>query len=203
MSFDIVDMGASELSSDNVVVAQCQGSQVDDDEAPDYGEVPVMFGLGFAARPAPADEDGNAQGIVATSVPGFEAVCVGAFDPRSTETYKELGPGETAVFATGKEYNSRLLCKDQQIAMVVGDDTIIAIDRRGSKIAISGFGATIELSRQGGIVLAQGGAAIIMRGGTISLVGNVVLGGLTPSAPVMAVSPAGAPVPAPGVFVGV
>jgi uncharacterized protein (DUF2345 family) len=85
--------------------------------------------------------------------------------------------------------------------MMVGDDCVIAINRRDKKIAITGFGATIELS-ESGIVLAEGGAAIVIKGGTISLIGNVVLGGMKPSAPVLSGTPL-SPLPSPGVFVGI
>jgi hypothetical protein len=197
----VVDLGSSSLNSSNVVEAQCQGTPVTDEAAPDFGKVPLMFGLGFAARPAPANNQGNAQGVVLDDVAGFEAVCVGAFDPRSTQVYQNLAEGDTAVFATGEGFDSQLLCKDQVAALMVGDDCVIAINRRDKKIAVTGFGATIELS-ESGIVLAEGGAAIVIKGGTISLIGNVVLGGMTPSAPVLSGTPL-SPLPSPGVFVGV
>jgi hypothetical protein len=197
----VVDLGSSSLNSSNVVEAQCQGAPVTDDAAPDFGKVPLMFGLGFAARPAPANDQGNAQGVVLDDVAGFEAVCVGSFDPRSAQVYQNLAEGDTAVFATGEGFDSQVLFKKQMAAMIVGDDCVIAIDRENKKIAVTGFGATIELS-ESGIVLAEGGAAIVIKGGTISLIGNVVLGGITPSAPVLSGTPL-SPLPSPGVFVGV
>jgi hypothetical protein len=200
VNLDIVDLGASSLNDANVPVAQCQGAPVDDGEAPDYGEVPLMCTLGLAARPAPAG-GGNAQGVVLDGVPGFGAVCVGAFDPRTADTYKSLGPGETAVFSTGGGFDSRLLLKDQSASLIVGKDCVIGIDRKAQKISITGFGATVQLSAASGIVLAQGGASIVIKGGTIALLGNVVLGGRQPLAPVLSGTPV-TPTPTPGVFIG-
>lgn len=201
MNVDVVDLGSSSLDQANIPVVQCQGAPVDEDESPDYGEVPMLCTLGFAARPAAATDSGNAQGVVIDGVPGFGAVCIGAIDARSAETYKKLGPGESAAFSTGAGFDSRLLLKDQSASIIVGNDCVIGIDRKAKKISITGFGATIQVSESNGITLAQGGAAIIIKGGTISLLGTVVLGGRSPGTPVLSGSPA-TPTPTPGVFVG-
>lgn len=200
---DVVDLGASSLSpTTNAVIASCKGSSLDDSgDAPDYGNVTIACGLGIAARPAPADSDGSAQGFILDDVPGQQGVCVGAFDPRCADTYKRLGPGETAVFSTGKGYDSRLLCKDQAIALVVGDDTVVNVDRKNEKTSIACGGQLVEVSKENGILLRGGGCEIHLSGGTVAISGNVVLGGKTPVTPLLGGTPV-TPVPAPGVFYG-
>lgn len=201
---DVVDLGSSSLhETTNAVTAQCKGAEVQPGREPDYGDVPLMCGLGLAARPAPADENGAAQGVVVDNVPGFEAVCIGAFDARAADSYKRLGPGETAVFSTGAGFDSRILLKDQSASIIVGNDCTIVVDRKERKTSIACGGQLLELSRDG-IRMAGGGAQIAMSGGTISLVGQVVLGGALPAGPVLGGTVAAPAVPTPiaGVFWG-
>jgi hypothetical protein len=200
---DIVDIGAASLDPETgMVVAQCKGAEVEGGEAPDYGALNLMFGLGFAAVPAPANENGNAQAVLLDDCPGQDGVCVGAVDSRTTQTYYELGPGETAVFSTGEGFDSRILFKDQLVAIVVSDDVAIVIDRKNKKITTAAFGMVDEMSDANGRVMTDetGKASIQLKNGVISLTGTVVLGGRTPTSPV---GLPGAPsLPAPGVFVG-
>jgi hypothetical protein len=207
----LVDLGSAKLNpTTGMVTAQCKGTEREDGQSEDFGDVNLAMCLGFAAMPAPADGDGNAQGFVLDDVPGQDGVCVGAADARSTKSYAELGPGETVMFSTGKSYDSRVFCKDQLVAIVVGKDTTIIVDRREKKIAISSnCGGYIEISEANGITLAApgGGASIMLKGSTISLLGTVVLGGLMPSIPMCAsptpvVGVTGSTVPTAGVFWG-
>jgi len=202
---DIVDLGASALNpTTNAVTASCKGAEVDGDstDAPDFADLTLACALGVAARPAPADENGSAQGLILDDIPGQMGVVVGGFDPRTADTYKELGPGETALFATGDGYDARVLCKDQVVSIIVGNDTVFSIDRKERKASLAVAGQLVEVSRDNGILLVGDGASIQIKGGTIALRGTVILGGGTPSAP-MAQYVAGSPQAAPGVFLGV
>jgi hypothetical protein len=209
----LVDLGSAKLNpTTGMVTAQCKGTEREDGQAEDFGDVNMAMCLGFAAVPAPADGDGNAQGFILDDVPGQDGVCVGATDARSTKSYAELGPGETAMFATGKDFDSRVFCKDQLVAIVVGKDCTIVVDRKAKKIALSSnCGGYVEISESNGVTLAApgGGASIQLKGSVISLVGTVVLGGRDPSIPMCASPtpvagsvPGTATIPTAGVFWG-
>ena len=200
---DIVDIGAGKLDqTTGMVVAECKGSEVEGGEAPDYGSVNMAFGLGFAAVPAPANENGNAQAVLIDDCPGQDGVCVGAVDSRTTQSYYELGPGETAVFATGEGYDARILFKDGLATIIVDDDMVFMIDRKTKKIVTSAFGMVHEMSKANGHSFTDetGTASIQLKKGVICLTGVVVLGGR------VIASPMGLPgvpsLPAPGVFYG-
>lgn len=207
---DLVELGAAKLDQrTGMVTAQCKGSSVEGGEAPDYGDVNLLFALGFASVPGPADDNGAAQGVLLDDAPGQDGVCVGAVDSRTTQTYYELGPGETAVFSTGKGFDSRILLKDGLVAITVGDDVVMVVDRKNKKVTTAAFGMVHDMSDANGHVLTDetGKASIQLKNGTIALTGNVVLGGRTPTMP-FAASPGpvtgtvGATVPTQGVFWG-
>jgi hypothetical protein len=211
---DLVDLAASGLDSEtNAIWVQCKGAPVSDDEAPDYGQAPFMCSLGLSARPAPADDSGNAQGVVA-AVAGIDGVCIGGFDPRSTEVFGELKPGETALHATGKGFDSRVLCKDKMIACVVSDDMAFVMDRKKNQISEACGGYARKVSEEDGWLFLDksGSAGIQIKDGVVTIFGTVVLGGrmagfavaqVPPTVGLPATGPL-VPVPAaPGVFIGV
>lgn len=186
---EIVDLGASRLDeSSGAIVGQAKGAPIDEaeDEAPSYGDAPIMCALGIAARPAPANERGSAQGI-ATQVGGLDGVVLAAHDPRAAKAYGEIQPGETAVFATGEAFDARALFKDKLIALVVGDDMVVTVDgRKGQKkIALSCPGGIFQISERDGVSVcdASGKAALRLDGGTAALLGQVILGGGAPKGP--------------------
>lgn len=200
---DIVEISSAKLDpKTGMVTAVCKGSEPEGGEPPDYGSVNMLFALGFAAVPAPANGNGSAQGVLLDDAPGQDGVVVGAVDARTTQTYYELGPGETAVFSTGEGYNARILFKDQLIALVVEDDVAIIIDRKNKKITTAAFGHVDEMSEANGRVMTDetGKASIQLKNGIVAITGTIVLGGRTPSAPMgLAGMPAA---PALGVFYG-
>jgi len=183
---NIVDLGSSKLDpTTGMVTAQCKGVEHAEGEAEDYGDVNLAFALGFAAVPAPANENGTAQGVVLDDVPGQDAVCVGAVDSRTTQTYYELKQGETAVFSTGEGYDSRILFKDGLVAIIVDDDKTIIIDRKNKKTQIVGHGCLWEQSEKNGTILTDetGKSSIQLKDGKVILMGQVVIGGRTPTMP--------------------
>ncbi len=207
---DIVDLGASKLDErTNALLVQCKSSAVGvtDDEAPDFGDTPV-FGAGCVTGiPWPKDDRGSAQGIIDESLPGTNGAVTGWRDTRVAKVVAEMKPGEGCLHSTGPEFDSRVFCKDQLVAIVVGNDTTITVDRKNKKISIVGFGCNFSISEAGGIAMTDGKAMIQVKDGVISLSGQVVLGGRTPLGPVQfgpapVVGTAGASAPAQGVFVG-
>jgi hypothetical protein len=199
----IADIGSAKLNSQTgMVTAQCKGAEREDGEAEDFGEINMAFALGFAAVPAPANDDGNAQGFVLDDVPGQDGVCVGGFDPRTTKSYAELGPGETAMFATGKKFDSRVFCKEQMVAIIVGDDAAIVVDRKAKKTTVTSNGCHWEQSEANGILLRAEGAEIQLKAGVVSIKGTIVLGGSIPVQPLIMGQTGVSGVPTPGVFYG-
>lgn len=180
---ELVDLGASELdNTSNVVWAQCKGTPIDDDEPGfDYGKPPVMCSLGVSSRPYPADSRGSAQGVVA-DISGDGAV-IAAHDPRASGVYGEIQPGETALHATGPDFDSRALAKEQVFAIVVGNDYVVSIDRKNKKIVVNSPGGQIQVSEDSGITIvdSSGKGSLRLQDGVVALMGSVILGGGNPT----------------------
>ena len=186
MNVEIVDLGASGLSeASGAVWAQALGATIDEDgdEAPDYGKAVVMCGLGLAARPAPKDDTGSAQGVCVDA--SGQNVCIAGHDPRAAKVYGEIDAGESALFATGKDYESRALAKKQLFAIIVGDDHVFVVDRKNGQIVLNCPGGAIKVSKDDGVVLVDGsGKALVqLKDGKSMVGGEVILGGRTPTAP--------------------
>lgn len=183
MEIEIVDLGASGLSeTSGAIWAQALGTEIDEDtgEASDYGKAPMMAALGIAARPAPKDDSGSAQGVC-VNASGVD-VCIAGHDPRSAKVYGEIDSGETAFFATGKGYDSRALAKKQLFAIIVGDDHIIVVDRKNGQIVLNCPGGAIKVSKADGVVAsdASGTATLQLKDGKALIGGEVVLAGRNP-----------------------
>lgn len=183
----IVDLGASEVDSENgAATAQC----VPASGAP-YNETPVFQCLGVTsiAAPAEVDADGEvtdaAQGIMLTGLSGADGVLIGARDTRHDNPAGAMSPGETCVHSTGKGFESRLLCKDQLVCLIVGDDTVLLLDRKERKFQVAIDGMIVEASRENGISMAEpGGAALVLKDGNATLKGKAVFLGENPTAAV-------------------
>lgn len=207
------DMGAASLDENGVLLVQCKGAAVDADgtAAPDYGNSPFMCTLGLTAMPYPADAKGSAEGIVATGIGGLDGVLIAARDTRTAGIVGNLKPGDTVLHSTGPQQASQIQLKEEKRQTVVrtvdtrGKDVVFMHDGVADKTTLAGYGHIVEVSRDNGIVLTEsGGAAIILKGGCAYIVGKVVLGGLTPFAPVHNGVGAGTTsIPSAGVFVGV
>ncbi len=213
---DIVDIGSSTLDPDtNVLLVQAKAAQMGDDEddAPGYDDVPVYGLLGITSRPFHKTAEGNAQGVVDTSLPGTSGVVTSMRDAReaSAKVVEELGEGETALHSTGPDFDARVFCKKQMVATMVGDDCAVVLDREEKKYTITCFGHHFEISEANGISMTADGAGIQIKGGMVILTGMIILGGRTPLAPVVSSLtqivgvPAGPGpgLPSAGVFIGV
>lgn len=177
---DIITLGAATLDP-KTKVAQVQA--VRETPSPDVtetiGEVPMMNALGLTALPAAADSAGRAEGVVC-SAGGLDGVCIGGWDTRTADVTGELRPGETCLHATGPNFKSRVFCKDRILALVVGNDMVLTLDKVAGKIQIAGLGGIIEMTADGIRLVGPGGKAGIMinADGTLNLVGvAVTLGG--------------------------
>lgn len=157
-----------------------------DDDAPDgeksedYGEMPQAFALGFMALPSPASEDGTcAELVYETEVGGLPAIAIGGLDARCADVAGKLTPGDTVVFGTHTDATKRakVLCKENALSLLVGNDLLLQLDRENKVFTISGFGALFQFDDEQ-VVIAdpQGKGFIKMKNGVITLSGNVVLG---------------------------
>lgn len=194
----------------NSLLVQCKGAPLseDPDDAEDFGQLPMCCALGVAAMPYPATELGAAEGVV-ESVPGVDGLVIGARDTRTAAITGNMKPGDTVVHSTGPEQAAQLQLKEakkQAVLCTKGSDgrqVLVLLDGANDKLQIIAFGALIEMTSENGVVLTSetGGASIQLKGDTAIITAtNVILGGRTPVAPVLAGAPPGAP--APGVFVG-
>jgi hypothetical protein len=207
---ELVDAGAAKLDpKTGALLVQCKGSTLSTDgDAPDYGDAPVFAALGIVAMPYPADDNGGAQFIVANDVTGLDGAVIGGRDTRTSKIVGNLKPGDTVVHSTGPKMAAQLQLKeDKRQAVLVSKDTrgqtmVAMLDGVNDKVQIAAFGGIIELSRENGIVLSHGGAGLQIKDGVISQTGTIVLGGRTPTLPVLAGASGPAGVATPGVFVG-
>lgn len=214
---DLVDIDSAVRDPDtNTLRATAKSAQVGDspDEAPSFDGMPIFGTLGVVAIPWPSDSTGGAQGIVEEGLGGQNGVITAMRDLRAAGVVEELGPGETAIHATGPDFDARVFLKKQLAAVMVGDDCAIVMDRETKKFSISCFGLHFEMSEENGVCVSTGGATSQWKGGLQSHMGQIVLGGRNPLLPVasMAVPQAlgvapGSPVvglaQAMGVFIGV
>lgn len=206
---DIVDLGPGTLDpKTNALLVQAKGiPQGEDGDAPDYGPVAYMTGLGDFAVPWPADENGKAQGAV-EQLDGGIAVLLGARDTRTAKTVGNAKPGDRIVASTGPEQAAQLQLKEAKRQAVLltkdsaGNTVAFVLDGKNDKVQIAAFGAIFEISNDGISLATSGGAKILMQGDTIYLLGKVVVGGMTPTLPVLAGASGPAGIATPGVFVG-
>lgn len=217
MELDIAVLGASHVNKDGVPVVQASiGVKNETDDVEPFGDIDFLQTLGVSSLPWGAGPDGHAEGLVARGVGGRDGICIGARDTRTAGIVGKLKPGDTVVHTTGPQQAAQLQLKEEkrQAALVSEDTTgktmMFMLDGKGDKIQLTAFGSIIEISRDGISIVSAGD--IVLSGKTVSIQGQVILGGATPN-PAMRVmtaptaSPGGAGalpmVPAPGIFIGV
>lgn len=192
MSADIVTLGAAKLAdATSAPIVQAVRETGKDDEAEAFGEVPLMCALGVTALPAPATAAGRAEGLV-TDGGSLDGVCIGAWDTRQADVAGALKPGETCLHSTGEGFDSRVFCKEGVLALVVGNDVVVTLDRAAGKIQIAGFGGIVEMKSSGITLAAPGGKSFIAinADGTLNLVGTAVTLGGASTTPVAGVTTA-------------
>jgi len=214
VNIEIVDLGPGSLdATTGEPRLRAKGAALSDDEAdaPDFGDAPLMQALGITSRPAPANENGAAEGVVAFGLPGVgtNGVIIGGRDVRNTKIYGNLKPGDTCLHSTGASQAAQVLCKEekQSVAAITKDSKgkhmVFALEGKGDRAMLSAFGAAIQITRDGGIELRHGNGGIRIKDGVVNVFGRVVLGGMVPFAPVHSGFGAGpTSIPTAGVFVG-
>lgn len=185
---DICSLGAACVvnESDQYGLARATCQRVVDDNAAsneqgeDYGEMPIACALGLTALPAPPSEDGScAEGVLEQDVGGFPGLVIAAWDTRCREVAGKMTGGDTCLHGTHADATNRakFLSKDGSASVIVGNDLLLQLDRKNQVVTIAGFGALIQFdSEQMLLVAPDGKSQIVMKGGIIQLIGNVVLG---------------------------
>lgn len=181
---DVALLGVTSLNQvSNLITVEAAVPITDDvDDVERFGAVDYFNALGVTARPAPPNGDGAAEGVVLRNVGGRNGVVVGGRDARTGQVVAELGPGETALHSTGEDFDSRVFCKDQLVSIVVGDDVIVSVDRKNKAIVIAGWGHSVEVSEDNGVLLTEstGQAFLSLKDGEAWLCGSKVKLGAGP-----------------------
>lgn len=187
-TLDVIKLAASTLAKTGVALWQALRPITDDetDNEP-FGEIDVFQGLGLTSFPYPADKDGHAEGVIVTNCGNKNAVCVGARDTRTAKIVGNGKPGDTILHSTGPSQSAQVQLKEAKRQVVLAtknsnDETqALLIDGKNEKFQIAVGGCMFEIA-DGGFTLtdASGRGTLIVRNGTINLVGKVVAGGLTP-----------------------
>jgi hypothetical protein len=129
---DLYTAGASEMTDAGPV---CHVTlDVDESADPpireDLGTIPIAFGVGFVGLPLAPDANGKAE-VVTLPAGGFTGMAVGGRDSRCKDVLGAMAGGETAMFSTGPDATkrSKVFCKEDVAAILVGNDTGVTIDR--------------------------------------------------------------------------
>jgi hypothetical protein len=178
---DITKLGASRRDGEtNAPLVQAM-NEIDDGsgDTESFGEVAVYGALGVTSLPYPANDAGHAEGVMAAGIGGSNGAVIGARDTRTADVTAQLAPGDTCLHATGDGFDSRVFCKDKVVAIVIGDDMVLSLDRKNQKITISHDGMIFEMKGGPGkqINLSTGGAGIQITERAVFISGQVVLGG--------------------------
>jgi hypothetical protein len=217
---DLVTLSGSELRNGVPVVSALSPATDGSSDVEPFGALDMASQLGVYALPAESDGSGQCEGVVISPCGGSTAVCIGAIDRRNSKIYGALKPGDTVLCATGPKAVSQFMCKaEKRQAVAATKDSqdkqiLLVLDGKNDRITITGFGHAIDVSRKDGIALVDstGKAGIQIKDGTVSVFGNVVLGGRTPdpTVKIMMGPPIGSPggaasppmLPAMGVSIG-
>jgi len=218
MELDIAILGASHVNKDGVPVVQASiGVKNETDDVEPFGEIDVYQAGGVTSLPFGAGPGGHAEGLIARDVGGRDAVLLGWRDTRTAAIVGKMKPGDTVIHSTGPNQAAQLQLKEEkrQAALVsedsAGKTMMIMLDGKGDRVQITARGSIIQIDGDGNIAIVSAGD-LILSGKTVSIQGQIILGGATPN-PAMRIMTAPAPspggagalpmVPAPGIFVGV
>jgi hypothetical protein len=211
--FDVVNLGASTVS--NGIPTYSATSDVDGQGGVEtFAQLEAFQALGLHAVPYPADDNGSAEAVVLRDCGGGVGCVIGARDTRTAGMTGNLKAGDTALCSTHPNQSAQLLLKGEKRQAVLATrgknnkQIILLLDGNNDKIQINGFGMLIEMDgKTKEIYMSAGGSGgIIVNQTGGNLLGNWVVGGMTPFMPVAMQAPGTAGItslPAPGFFIGV
>jgi hypothetical protein len=187
---DIISLGAAktyEPNTGNYSIPQASIRRVinpnDPSDVEDFGSLPIACALGVTALPAAADETTGAcaEGVLIENVGGMNGVVAAAWDVRCSEVAGQMSPGDTALHSTGgtAAKRSRVFCKEDSASIIVGNDMVLTLNRGGEEVTLAAWGNLIQITPDA-VKISQGTTALAwieIKGGAISLVGSVNVGG--------------------------
>lgn len=209
---DWCELGTATLDpASKALFVQCKGAPVDaDGTAPDYGKAPMMCALGLTALPFPATENGAAEGLSDTSIPGLDGAIIAARDARTASVVGKGEPGDTILHATNPDPVAQIQLKGvkRQVAALSRDSKgktqLFLLDGMNDKAQLAVSGALIEIDEKGQIHLTSKDGCGLIIGKSVQIVGpfniNTPIPGfaiaMMPSVPTIIPTPApGAPLP--------
>lgn len=189
MDLEIVKLGAAVLVNGTPTWQATIPVSNDNAKIESFGEVDTFQALGFAAMSAPPDADGEAEAIGARGLAGRDFVVFGGRDTRSATVQGKLGPGDTAMFATGpkKDAVAQVQCKAQKRQVLLAtEDTneetmVFVLDGKNKKVQLAAIGAMIEIDKDGDIAIVNSsGCGILIQSSGIHFKGPVHFPGIRP-----------------------
>jgi len=190
----VAKLGASQLNPTTrlpQVQATVPVTGIDNDERP-LGNVATFGTLGVTSLPAAASDEGHCEAIIADDVGGLDSVVLATRDERAAGVTAELKGGETCLHSTGAGYDSRVFCKDQQVSLIVGDDTVFVMDRATNTATLAIGGAAFQIGENGIVMSDADGNGISIVNGVLTLnCGIVMIGSKLSKAPLACFPPSG------------
>lgn len=180
-----VKIKESRTSGGKVVVEAYVPSGPDPDDVEPLGELDLVQSLGMTARPHAEDASGSAEALVVRGAGGRRGIAFALQDNRYSAVADGLEPGDVVFHSVGPQKSAQVRLSDKKRRVTLatkgsnGKDVVFDINGDGDKLAIAGFGGTIQISSKG-IVLAFGSTAILIDGSKIRFLGEVSLPGMTP-----------------------
>ncbi len=208
--FELVELGAAKVDEKtNLAVVEATIPLTGDpDDVEHFGSIDVFGALGVTSLPAPANDEGSAEGIVARNVVGKDGVLIAARDERTSSLTGNMQPGDTILHSTGPNQAAQVQCKEEkrQVVLATIDESdksvMIVVDGKNQKIQIAGFGHIFEMSADGGISMVEkGGAGIVCKDGVTQILGTLTIG-KGALVPVVTGTPGPGQFPGVGLFVG-
>lgn len=193
--------GASRVGQTGAVLWQPNSPLTDStSDVVSHGESQVFQSLGLSSMPWPKDESGYAEALIATGVPGLNAIVLGGRDTRSAAIVGRMKPGDTVLHSTGPNQAAQIQLKEEkrQAAILTEDvegyTQLILLDGKAQKLQIVANGAAIEIDKSGGIsIIDASGAGIIVKDGKTHITGDLIVGNGQNPLKLMVGPPTGSP----------
>lgn len=163
LDIDICTMGGAALNAQtNVLTVKLSREVGLDGDSEPCGTAPMFQALGVTAVPSDPDDKGHAEGVVMMPCGPYVAGIVGGSDTRCADVVGKMTKGDTCLHGTHSDpdVRARVFCKENLLAVLVGNDTAIVVDRDKSAITINDAnGNQFEMSKANGIYMGESGGA--------------------------------------------
>ncbi|MEM6792103.1 MAG: hypothetical protein AAF715_31590 [Myxococcota bacterium] len=139
--------------------------------------VDVFQALGVSSIPYPEDADGFAEGVILRGCGGSVGCVVGGRDERCAQVYATMRPGDSCLHSTDPDAKAQVQTKANRQAVMIteasdGSTMLHILDGKNDKVQIAAFGGVIEMRKDGITITGPGGASLVMKGDTVSVIGK-------------------------------